>query len=283
MLKIKNVGQTYTTDAGQRVEALRDITVDIPRGQIVTLVGPSGCGKSTLLKIIGGFFPATAGQVTVSDPTLTNDSDGEIAERVIDRPGIDRGVVFQQPTLFPWLSVRDNVQLASEFSKDRDSKAAKRKKAHELLDLVSLTYAADRYPHELSGGMQQRAQIARVLASMPETVLMDEPFGALDPFTREQLQAELLRTWHEDQPTIIFVTHSVEEAILLGHRVVVMAAHPGRILTDVNVDHVAVPHPSGDRESIAAQLREAKADPAFVRLLHELSELIAQAHGEGNH
>lgn len=272
MLRIAEVGQVFTTDAGKRVEALRGINLDVPQGQIVTLVGPSGCGKSTLLKIIGGFFRSTTGEVSVvSEGT-------EPKQRIIDSPGIDRGVVFQQPILFPWLSVRENVLLGSRFSTDQEESAARKHKAVELVDLVGLEYAADRYPHELSGGMQQRAQIARVLASMPDTVLMDEPFGALDPFTREQLQAELLRTWNKDQPTILFVTHSVEEAILLGHRVIVMAANPGRIIADVKTKHVAVTDRSNDREEISMQLRELKANPDFVELRRDLSELIAHAH-----
>ncbi|WP_426721524.1 ABC transporter ATP-binding protein [Corynebacterium auriscanis] len=281
-LKIDQVGQTFITEDGQQVEALRDINLTIPQGQIVTLVGPSGCGKSTLLKIAGGFFPPSRGSVSVvsAAESSSNPDHGTVtsAERVIDGPSIDRGVVFQQPTLFPWLNVRDNVFLASKFSHDRNQKAIQRRKAKELLSLVGLDYAADRFPHELSGGMQQRAQIARVLSSLPETVLMDEPFGALDPFTREQLQAELLRTWYEDQPTILFVTHSVEEAILLGHRVVVMSANPGRLIADVTTSHMDVTNRTGDRVSITAQIRRLKSDPDFVQLRRELSELIAEAH-----
>ncbi|WP_246394793.1 ABC transporter ATP-binding protein [Corynebacterium anserum] len=194
-LKVNNVGQTFTTNTGQRVEALRNVTLDIPPGQIMTLVGPSGCGKSTLLKIIAGFFPPSHGTVSVLDSpaasprrTGSNADLGSgsqfhrepkatmsLTEHIITEPGPDRGVVFQQPTLFPWLSVHDNVQLASEFVKDTELHDAQRNKATQLLDLVGLSNAAERYPHELSGGMQQRAQIARVLASIPKTVLMDEP------------------------------------------------------------------------------------------------------------
>ena len=193
MLTLTGVGHTFAGRGGE-VEALRDINLEIPTGQRVCIVGPSGCGKSTLLRLMAGFTQPTTGQISGAE---------------------SRGMVFQEPNLYPWLNLRDNVRLAGTFSGDKEHLRA----ADELLQVVGLDKAAERFPHELSGGMQQRAQIARVLAPRPETVLMDEPFGALDPFTREKLQAELLRVWRLYEPTIVFITHSVEEALLLGERV----------------------------------------------------------------
>lgn len=278
MLQTKGVQHVFTTDTGEHIEALREVDLTIPSGQIVCLVGPSGCGKSTFLKIVGGFFRPTSGEVRAG----TNDSE----LHTVTGPGVDRGVVFQHPNLYPWLNVQENVRLGSTFT----GSTAERKEADALVDLVGLSAAKDRFPHELSGGMQQRAQIARVLAASPETVLMDEPFSALDPFTREQLQAELLRIWHRYQPTIIFVTHSVEEAILLGHRVVVMAPNPGRIIDDVAVPEAvrASAGPAGtsgekvpDRDALQTRLRDLSADPQFVKLRRYLSEAITTSHRNG--
>lgn len=278
MLTLDHVGHSFDSVAGSRVDALTDIDLDIADGEIVSLVGPSGCGKSTLLKLMGGFFAPSHGQVSTSTGPVTG-------------PGIDRGVVFQHPNLFPWLSLRDNIGLAGRFRRD----VALTESADRLLELVGLAAAADHLPHEVSGGMQQRAQIARVLAARPETVLMDEPFGALDPFTREQLQAELLRAWATYRPTIVFVTHSVEEALLLGHRVVVLAARPGHIIAEFEVPpfHRVAPaaaSPSGSlrdpdffltstRETIQEHLRLTASDPVFVELRKEVTATIHAAHG----
>ncbi|KQB87051.1 ABC transporter ATP-binding protein [Corynebacterium lowii] len=257
------------------------------------LLGPSGCGKSTLLKLMAGFFPPSHGEISVVSP--------EGAREVVTGPGVDRGVVFQQPTLFPWLSVRDNVLAGARFT----GKESQREEGEKLLDIVGLSDFADSYPHELSGGMQQRAQIARVLATSPQTVLMDEPFGALDPFTREQLQAELLGVWQRYRPTIVFVTHSVEEALLLGHRIIVLAARPGRVIHDVAVPEGlrasevgAVDGGSGvgagfgvgegsetsadaGQEERLRRIWEVTSEPEFVELRRELSAAVHRAHGEG--
>ncbi|MGV0869739.1 ABC transporter ATP-binding protein [Corynebacterium kalidii] len=260
MIALDGVGEVYRTQNGGVVEALREISLEIGNGEIVCLVGPSGCGKSTLLRLLGGFLRPTSGRVTV---------DGT----VVRGPGTERGVVFQQPTLFPWYTVEENVRLSHRYS-GAEEKAAR---AGELLELVGLSDAAGRYPHELSGGMQQRVQIARVLTAGPEHVLMDEPFGALDPFTREQLQAELLRVWATSFPSIVFVTHSVEEALLLGHRVVVMAAGPGRVLDVVEVPPSLRVDVAADvpRETIQARLRERATNPDVVALRRRVSELIS--------
>lgn len=260
MITVKNVGEIYRTQNGGQVEALRDITLDVADGEIVCLVGPSGCGKSTLLRLLAGYLAPTSGSLDVDGASVRG-------------PGTDRGVVFQQPTLFPWYTVKENVRLAYRYS----GMTEKADRADELLGLVGLSDAVDRYPHELSGGMQQRVQIARVLAAGPEHVLMDEPFGALDPFTREQLQAELLRVWATSYPSIVFVTHSVEEALLLGHRVVVMAAGPGRVLEVVEVPESLrlTVSPDVPRETIQTCLRELSTDPGVVALRRQVSELIS--------
>lgn len=271
MLTLQSVSQTYTTDSGASVEALRNITLDIPEGEILVLLGPSGCGKSTLLKLMAGFFPPSGGTISIVDP------DG--VSRAVVKPGADRGVVFQQPTLFPWLSVHDNIVAGARFSGD----ASQREEGEKLLEIVGLSDFADSYPHELSGGMQQRAQIARVLATSPQTVLMDEPFGALDPFTREQLQAELLGVWQRYRPTIVFVTHSVEEALLLGHRVVVLAARPGRVLHDIAVPEELRVSGIGEGAGLEERLErlwQVTSEPGFVALRREISEAVHRAHGE---
>lgn len=264
MITIENLSQVYETTSAGRVEALREVELEIPEAEIVCLVGPSGCGKSTLLRILAGFLEASDGTIRV-DGRRVHGADSE------------RGVVFQQPTLLPCYSVRDNVRLAHRYSGNESQKVA----ADELIELVGLAEAADRLPHELSGGMQQRTQIARVLAAGPRYVFMDEPFGALDPFTREQLQAELLRVWARSRPTIVFVTHSVEEALLLGHRVVVMAAGPGRMIEEVRVpDHLRIPVGEGEvsRETLQTRLRDLTAEPGFVALRHEVTAAIIAAH-----
>lgn len=269
MIQLNDVGHTFITDGGDQVIALEDITLTVGDGEIVTLVGPSGCGKSTLLNIIAGFQEPTSGRVT---------SDGE----TITGPGVDRGVVFQSPPLLPWLSVAGNVALAGKYDVGKEVGASPMKdRINDAIDAVGLRDAVDRLPHELSGGMRQRTQIARVLAADTATVLMDEPFGALDPFTREQLQAEVIGVWHRSRPTIIFVTHSVEEALLIGHRVVVMATGPGRVIRDINVPARlrSTGYGSGyNREQLQGKLRAAAADPEFVQLRRELTEAVAAAH-----
>lgn len=269
MIQISDVGQTFITDGGDRVVALDDVTLTVGDGEIVTLVGPSGCGKSTLLNIIAGFQEPTGGTVT---------SDGE----VITGPGVDRGVVFQSPPLLPWLSAAGNVPLAGKYDVGKGVGTSRMKvRIDDAINAVGLSHAVDRLSHELSGGMRQRTQFARVLAADPATVLMDEPFGALDPFTREQLQAEVIGVWHRSRPTIIFVTHSVEEALLIGHRVVVMATGPGRIIRDIEVPARlrSTGYGSGhSREQLQGKLRAAAADPELVKLRRELTEAVAAAH-----
>jgi NitT/TauT family transport system ATP-binding protein len=213
MVNVEKLGKRYTS-RDMDVEALCDIDLDINDGEFVSLLGPSGCGKSTLLRIVAGLLPATSGRISVDDKVVTG-------------PGPERAVVFQDYALFPWMTVRENVEFGLE---SRDvPRAERRATSTELLSVIGLTEFSERYPHHLSGGMKQRVSIARALAVDPSLLLMDEPFGALDAQTRRTLQDELLRIWSAYRKTVIFVTHSIEEAIYLSDRIVVMTARPGRI------------------------------------------------------
>jgi NitT/TauT family transport system ATP-binding protein len=222
LIVLDGVGMTYRAESGP-VEALRDITLTVGRGELVALVGPSGCGKSTLLRMIAGLRAATTGTVAV---------DG----RRVTRPIPAVGMVFQAPVLLKWRSIFDNVLLAAELS--GLAPAAHRRRADELLRLVGLADFGDKRPRELSGGMQQRASLCRALLLDPPLLLMDEPFGALDAMTRDELNLELLRVWGEgsrERQTIVFVTHSIAEAAFLADRVVVMTPRPGRVARIVDV------------------------------------------------
>ncbi len=205
-------------DRDARVDALGPVDLDVARGEFLCVVGPSGCGKTTLLQLVAGFLTASAGSV-------------EVGGRRVDGPAPERGVVFQQANLYPWLTVRGNVEFGPRMRGVR--RADRARIATEQLELVGLADAAGLRPYELSGGMQQRCQIARVLANDPELLLMDEPFGALDAITRERLQNELLRIRARDGRTVVFITHSVDEAAYLASRVVVLSPRPGRIVLDV--------------------------------------------------
>jgi NitT/TauT family transport system ATP-binding protein len=196
------------------VEALRDIYLEVADGEFVAVVGRSGCGKSTLLRLVSGLLPASAGEVTVSGERVT-------------KPRRDIAMMFQKPALLPWRSVLDNVLLPVQIFGWR--KAAHRQRAHELLELTGLSGFEKRLPHELSGGMQQRVALCRSLIANPRVMLMDEPFSALDALTREELSGELQRVHMELSTTIIFVTHSIDEAVLLADRVVVLSSRPGQI------------------------------------------------------
>ena len=217
VVTLEDVSQRFVTDAGDVVHALAETDLRIPQGQFVSVVGPSGCGKTTLLKIIAGFLTPTDGAARYRGTTIT-------------KPGAERGVVFQQPNLYPWYSVRDNVALGMRMRKV--GKKERSDKAQRYLDLVGLSDFGDAKPYELSGGMQQRAQIARVLANETDVILMDEPFGALDAITRAKLQADLLAIQRAEQRTVFFITHDVDEAVFLGDRVLVMSARPGRVVLD---------------------------------------------------
>lgn len=243
----------YFNVRGSLVHALERLDLTIEPGQFVCLAGPSGCGKTTLLRLIAGFMRPSEGSITVGD------------ERVA-RPAAERGVVFQQPTLFPWLSVRKNVELGPKLR--GVSARERRDTADHYLSMVGLGDFADRRPYELSGGMQQRCQIARVLTNDPDIVLMDEPFGALDALTRERMQNELLEIWRATGKTILFITHSVDEAVFLGSRVMVMSPRPGRIVLDED----AMFSPPGSE----IDATEIRALPEYARLREQVRLAIHQ-------
>jgi NitT/TauT family transport system ATP-binding protein len=219
-LTLRHLEKTYF-DAyrGSKVHAVRDVSLEVEQGDFVCIVGPSGCGKSTILNMVAGFLPPSGGEILVG-------------ERAVSGPGPDRGVVFQSFALFPWKTVLENVAFGPKMR--GIGKAEREEIAREYLALTGLAHAADRYPNELSGGMQQRVGVARALANNPDILLMDEPFASVDAQTRMTLQEELTRIWQERQPTIIFITHDVGEAVFLANRVVVLSK--GRILDDVEID-----------------------------------------------
>jgi NitT/TauT family transport system ATP-binding protein len=243
LLTVRGVTKRFAV-GDDEIEALARVDLTIAHGEFVCLIGASGCGKSTLLRIVAGFEQPTTGEVSVLGKPITG-------------PGSDRGMVFQDYALFPWMTVRQNIGfgprqrglLRSEITSFSD----------EFIRLVGLERFADRYPSQLSGGMKQRVAIARVLANDATILLMDEPFGALDALTREQLQHELLQIWARTRVTIIFVTHSVEEAVLLADRVLVMSAGPGRIESDIRIElprprDVSSPEFNAVRRDVARRL-----------------------------
>ena len=238
-VSIQGVEKKYNTRKGE-VVALNGVDFDIKESEFICVIGPSGCGKSTLLNIIAGLLEPTSGQILV---------DG----KPISGTGTDRGVVFQQYALFPWLTVKKNVEFGLKLkglSKEECDTIAMK-----YLKMVELEKFADSYPKELSGGMKQRVAIARAYAMNPEVLLMDEPFGALDAQTRTQLQSELLKAWQEENKTCFFVTHDIEEAIVLATRVVIMSARPGRIKEVVDID---IPYPRDQETKMSDRFIELK-------------------------
>jgi NitT/TauT family transport system ATP-binding protein len=228
--------------------ALDDITLDVKSGEFLALVGPSGCGKSTLLDLLGGLEAPTSGRILL---------DG----RPIEGPARDRGIVFQQYALFPWRTAVQNVEFGLDIAGLKSK--ARREKALHYLDLVGLSAFANRYPHELSGGMKQRVAIARSLAYDPEVLMMDEPFAALDAQTRETLQGELLRIWRRTGKTIVFITHGIDEAVVLGQRVAIMTSRPGRIKQIIEVPEV-----------LRSETEDVRSLPAFGAVRHEVWTLL---------
>ena len=221
MLSIKNLNKTYHTEEGDEVVALSDINLDVADKEFVCFIGPSGCGKTTLLRIIAGLEEPDSGTLTVNNEPITG-------------PGPNRGMVFQEYSLFPWRTVLKNITFSLELKKI--SKSEREKIAIEFLELVGLLEFADSYPHELSGGMKQRVAIARAMVNDPDVLLMDEPFGAVDAQTRNRLQHELLNIWEKKKKTVVFITHSVDEAVFLADKVVVFTARPGRIKEVFSID-----------------------------------------------
>lgn len=224
-IEIESLGKTYVTRDGVPIHALDGISVSVEEGEFITVVGPSGCGKSTLLKILAGILPRTDGNV-------------RLRGKEIKGPRKDVGVVFQTPQLLPWRNTLQNVMLPIEVQ--HLNKKRFRGRAEQLLELVGLEGFESKYPSELSGGMQQRVAIARALVNDPAVLLMDEPFGALDAMTREFMNLELIRIWKESGKTVIFITHSIPEAVFLAQRVLVMSPRPGKIVDLISVD---LPHP----------------------------------------
>jgi NitT/TauT family transport system ATP-binding protein len=243
ILTVRGVTKRFAV-GDDEVEALAPVDLTIPQGEFVCLIGASGCGKSTLLRIIAGFEEPSTGEALIDGKTITG-------------PGSDRGMVFQDYALFPWMTVRENISFGPrqrQLPREQIDKTT-----DEFVKMVGLTRFADRYPSQLSGGMKQRVAIARVLANNANILLMDEPFGALDALTREQLQHELLQIWTRTGVTTIFVTHSVEEAVLLADRVLVMSAGPGRIDSDFRIEltrprDVSSPEFNALRRDIARRL-----------------------------
>ncbi len=256
-LAVRNVKKSFRIrgrrEADDRIlNVLGDVSFDVQQGEVVSLIGESGCGKTTLLKIIQGLIRLDGGSVLVDGMSVTT-------------PGRDRGFVFQHASLLPWRNARQNVEFGLELHGVKASERADR--AGRLLDLVGLAHAADQFPHQLSGGMQQRIGLARALAIDPAILLMDEPFSALDAQTRETLQAELLRIHAETRKTTLFVTHDLDEAIYLSDRVVVLAARPGRVQQIIEIPF-AHPRPS---------LPELRGQPAFLEIRAQIWALIRGA------
>ena len=251
-LKIDNVKKIYQTRKGE-MTALNGVNLDIKENEFICVVGPSGCGKSTLLNIIAGLDTPTSGAVYI---------DG----KKIEGTGTERGVVFQQYALFPWLTVLKNVMFGLKLQGKSDAEA--KEIAMKYIKMVQLEDFVNHYPKELSGGMKQRVAIARAYAVKPEVLLMDEPFGALDAQTRTQLQTELLKTWESERKTCFFITHDVEEAIILAQTVIIMSARPGRIRDIVKIN---IPYP---------RTQETKMTKEFMNLKNEIWSQVYQEYLE---
>lgn len=243
-LEIERLNKVYASER-KPIQALQDIDLRIEEGEFVCIVGPSGCGKSTLMRCVAGLEPISSGKLALHG-------------RAIDSPPDDMGVVFQRDLLLEWRNILDNVLVAAEFH-DRARRELE-PRARELLGLFGLSAYLDRFPRELSGGMRQRVSICRAMLLDPQLLLMDEPFGALDPFTRDELNAELQRTWLETRKTVVFITHSITEAVFLGSRVVMMARGPGRIADVVPIE---LERPRG------FEVRETAAFAAYVARIRD--------------
>ena len=241
----------FTSPKGEIVHALKDISFTLQKGGLMTVLGPSGCGKTTLLNIIAGFLRPTDGKII-------------LGEKEINGPGVERGMVFQQGALFEWLTVAENVNFGLRMRKENKIETAK--KVEEWLDIVGLQGFGNTPTYQLSGGMQQRVALARCLINDPDLILMDEPLGALDALTREKMQSLVLKIWKETGKTIVLITHSVEEAILLGEKLYVMAPRPGRIHKEYQLPFASM--------GLDGDLREIKDNKEFVSKREEILTMI---------
>ena len=256
-LIIQGVSMRFDLPNGTHVQALQDINLEIKTGEIMSVLGPSGCGKTTLLNIVAGFLAATEGEVILHNDPVTG-------------PSWERGMVFQQGALFEWMSVRENISFGPRMKNSPADQT--RGVVDHLLETVGLQEFGEKAVYELSGGMQQRVALARCLANEPEVILMDEPLGALDALTREKMQGLVLKLWKETGKTIILITHSVEEALLLGERLLVMAPRPGRIHKEYRL-------PFADR-GVDQDLREVKKSEGFAETREEILSMIWEMEEE---
>jgi len=256
-LSINNISMRFDLKNGSSVQALKDVSLDIDEGQIITVLGPSGCGKTTLLNIVAGFLAPTEGKVILND-------------EIVLGPGAERGMVFQQGALFEWMNVRSNVAFGPRMK--GMSKSEQEEKVKHLLEIVGLADFEDKAVYELSGGMQQRVALARCLANDPDVILMDEPLGALDALTREKMQGLVLKLWKETGKTIILITHSVEEAVLLGERLLVLAPRPGRIHKEYNLPFAEM--------GVNMDLREVKKADGYTETRDEILSIIWEMEEE---
>ena len=251
-LVCKDLCMTFQNpQTGATVEALKDINFTLKKGELLSILGPSGCGKTTLLNLLAGFLNASSGEANLGG-------------KVIDAPGVERGMVFQQGALFEWQSVSKNVDFGLRMKKTK--KAESKKLVEKWLDIVGLQGFGDTPTYQLSGGMQQRVALARCLVNEPDVILMDEPLGALDALTREKMQSLILELWKETGKTIVIITHSVEEALLLGERLFVMAPRPGRVHKEYNL-------PFAER-GLNESLRDIKQDTHFSEVREEILTMI---------
>lgn len=250
-LQINALSMRFDLPNGASVQALKNVSIDLKAGELLSVLGPSGCGKTTLLNIVAGFLAPTDGQITLNGKRVSG-------------PGAERGMVFQQGALFEWMSVRENVGFGPSMK--GMARAQKAQIVDHLLDTVGLQDFKEKAVYELSGGMQQRVALARCLANDPDVILMDEPLGALDALTREKMQGLVLKLWKETGKTIILITHSVEEALLLGERLIVMAPRPGRIHREYRLPFAEM--------GVAQDLRNVKKHPDFAATREEILSMI---------
>lgn len=247
----QNLNMVFKSPKGEPVHALKDISFTLKKGELLTVLGPSGCGKTTLLNIAAGFLRPTSGNITLGDKEIYG-------------PGVERGMVFQQGALFEWLTVNENVNFGLRMKKE--DPIISTKKVEEWLDIVGLKGFGNTPTYQLSGGMQQRVALARCLINDPDLILMDEPLGALDALTREKMQSLVLKIWKETGKTIVLITHSVEEALLLGEKLYVMAPRPGRIHKEYELPFASM--------GIDGDIREIKNNKEFVRKREEILTMI---------